>query len=107
MLVQNLPGEGWSQFWEVLGLEHDDESVPEGYEILQNEVEFKEILPRLYKVGLGMGYLELPQVELPGNKLTKDLLITKNVFILDCFYDVFVWIGRKSTRLVQLFVLYV
>lgn len=59
--------------------------------------------PKLYKVGIGKGYLELPQVELPRNQshLTRELLDTRNVYILDCYSDVFVWIGRKSTRLVR------
>jgi len=64
---------------------------------------FKPILPRLYLVGLGMGYLELPQVEVPNNKLRHDLqlLESKNVYILDCGSDLFVWTGRASTRLVR------
>ena len=48
-----------------------------------------------------MGYLELPQVEVPQNRLKQEHLDTKNVFILDCFSDVFVWVGKKSTRLVR------
>ena len=52
-------------------------------------------------IGLGMGYLELPQVEVPGNKMKQDHLQTKNVYILDCYSDVFVWVGKKSTRLVR------
>ena len=63
--------------------------------------DFKQIIPRLYSVGLGMGYLELPQVEVPGNRLKQELLVSKSVYILDCFTDVFVWMGQKSTRLVR------
>ena len=48
-----------------------------------------------------MGYLELPQVEVPGHKLKQELLETANVYILDCYTDVFVWMGKKSTRLVR------
>ena len=62
---------------------------------------FTPVIPRLYIVGLGMGYLELPQVEVPGNKMKQDHLETKNVYILDCYSDVFVWVGKKSTRLVR------
>jgi len=57
--------------------------------------------PVLYKVGLGMGYLELPQVDVPNQVLVNTLLETKGVYILDCYTDVFIWIGRKSTRLVR------
>ena len=48
-----------------------------------------------------MGYLELPQVEVPQNRLKQEHLNTKNVYILDCYSDVFVWVGKKSTRLVR------
>lgn len=58
-------------------------------------------MPRLYQVQLGMGYLELPQVEIPEQKLVHTLLVSKNVYILDCFTDLFVWFGKKSTRLVR------
>ena len=54
-----------------------------------------------YSVGLGMGYLELPQVEVPNNRLKQEMLNTKSVFILDCYTDLFVWVGKKSTRLVR------
>lgn len=64
---------------------------------------FSYYKPKLYKVGIGMGYLELPQVRANTGKLilTKELLDTKSVYILDCYTDIFVWIGRKSTRLIR------
>lgn len=61
--------------------------------------------PRLYRVTLGQGYLELPQIELlsgpTGPVLKRELLESKNVYILDCYEDVFIWIGKKSTRLIR------
>ncbi|KAH9365345.1 hypothetical protein HPB48_022725 [Haemaphysalis longicornis] len=49
-----------------------------------------------------MGYLELlPQVEVPEGKLTQSLLDTKHVYILDCNSELFVWLGKRSTRLVR------
>lgn len=53
--------------------------------------EFTPRAPRLYQVKLGMGYLELPQVEVPHNKLTHTLLQSHNVYLLDCHLDGFVW----------------
>ena len=50
---------------------------------------FEPFKPVLYKVGLGLGYLELPQVDY--RKLTSSLLETKNVYILDCYTDLFIW----------------
>ncbi|KAH3871908.1 hypothetical protein DPMN_035123 [Dreissena polymorpha] len=39
--------------------------------------------------------------EIPEGKLKQKLLDTKQVYILDCKTDVFVWIGKKSTRLIR------
>lgn len=85
-------------FWRALG-------VPTGTDVPEPEKHvpdsFVPIWPRLYQVGLGMGYLELPQVDVPQNKLVQKLLDSKNVYILDCSSDIFVWLGKKSTRLVR------
>ncbi|XP_042876156.1 protein flightless-1-like [Penaeus japonicus] len=98
-LVQGKEHPEWPQFWQALGLDEGEEEEIE----LEEHVDpsFTPVVPRLYQVGLGMGYLELPQVEIPEGKLVQKLLRTKNVYILDCYCDVFVWIGRKSTRLVR------
>lgn len=53
--------------------------------------DFVPLAPRLYQVQLGMGYLELPQVEVPRGKLANTLLNNRNVYILDCHVDVYVW----------------
>lgn len=100
------------EFWQCLadGRENDDEAegeaedgscVPTSQPECHVPGDFTPIVPRLYIVGLGMGYLELPQVEVPGGKLKPELLATKNVYILDCYSDLFVWVGQKSTRLVR------
>ncbi|XP_071488184.1 protein flightless-1 homolog [Diadema antillarum] len=86
-------GSELEKFWDPLG-GYQEDFTPQDW--LTSFVPDK---PRLYRVGLGTGYLELPQVELPKGKLTQTLLETKNVYILDCNADVFIWIGRKSSRL--------
>ncbi|XP_068099632.1 protein flightless-1 homolog [Hyperolius riggenbachi] len=97
------------EFWEVLGGQPEEikPCVPD---------DFQPPKPKLYKVGLGLGYLELPQVNykicvehkkrpkidlIPEMRLLQSLLDTKSVYILDCHTDVFIWIGRKSSRLVR------
>ncbi|KAM4632628.1 protein flightless-1 homolog isoform 1-T1 [Discoglossus pictus] len=97
------------EFWEVLG------GQPEEYKTCVPD-DFQPPKPKLYKVGLGLGYLELPQINykisvehkkrpkidlLPEMRLLQSLLDTKCVYILDCNSDVFIWIGRKSSRLVR------
>ncbi|KAA8584872.1 hypothetical protein FQN60_003566 [Etheostoma spectabile] len=106
-LMQNQEPPG---FWEVLGGQPEEikKHVPD---------DFSPVRPKLYKVGLGLGYLELPQINyklsvehkdhkvkldtLPEMRLVQSLLDTKCVYILDCWSDVFIWIGRKSPRLVR------
>nr|XP_006817675.1 PREDICTED: protein flightless-1 homolog [Saccoglossus kowalevskii] len=94
-IIAMLQNDEIERFWELLS------GKPEWFEVKPWVEDFVPARPKLYKVGLGMGYLELPQVDLPRQRLTQDLLNTKNVYILDCHSDVFVWIGRKSSRLVR------
>ncbi|XP_036307731.1 protein flightless-1 homolog isoform X5 [Pipistrellus kuhlii] len=106
LLVQ---GQEPPEFWEALGGEPSEikQHVPD---------DFRPPQPKLYKVGLGLGYLELPQINyklsvehkkppkvelMPGMRLLQSLLDTRCVYILDCWSDVFIWLGRKSPRLVR------
>uniref|UniRef100_A0A914HBG3 Gelsolin-like domain-containing protein n=1 Tax=Globodera rostochiensis TaxID=31243 RepID=A0A914HBG3_GLORO len=57
---------------------------------------------RLYEVQLGMGFLELPQVELRNGVLHKELLKPKGVFLLDCTSELFLWVGKNSNRLTKM-----
>ncbi|ERE67712.1 putative protein flightless-1 like protein [Cricetulus griseus] len=104
-----VQGQEPPEFWEVLGGEPSEikKHVPD---------DFWPPQPKLYKVGLGLGYLELPQINyklsvehkkrpkvelMPGMRLLQSLLDTRCVYILDCWSDVFIWLGRKSPRLVR------
>uniref|UniRef100_A0A8D2B1W5 Protein flightless-1 homolog n=1 Tax=Sciurus vulgaris TaxID=55149 RepID=A0A8D2B1W5_SCIVU len=106
LLVQ---GQEPPEFWEALGGEPSEikKHVPD---------DFWPPQPKLYKVGLGLGYLELPQINyklsvehkkrpkvelMPRMRLLQSLLDTRCVYILDCWSDVFIWLGRKSPRLVR------
>ncbi|XP_041364511.1 protein flightless-1 homolog isoform X2 [Gigantopelta aegis] len=93
MIAQNQES---AEFWRLIGGPPADLSVTEVV-----HARFETAPPRLYRVGLGKGYLELPQVEIPKGQLVQSLLDTKCVYILDCKTDVFVWIGKKSTRLIR------
>ena len=82
-------GEESSDFWTALGQKNGERPCEPPREHVSDD--FVITQPRLYQVRLGMGYLELPQVEVPQNKLEHTLLQSRNVYILDCFLDVFVW----------------
>ncbi|RCN24268.1 gelsolin repeat protein, partial [Ancylostoma caninum] len=49
-----------------------------------------------------MGFLELPQVDLPKGVARQELLNTKCVYILDCTSDIFLWMGKKANRLLKM-----
>ena len=103
-LYTEFQGTESKDFLRTIGFVEDDEAAEEDRQLVAREHvpdDFVPFEPRLYQVQLGMGYLELPQVELPDNKLTEDLLNSKHVFILDGYCDLFVWFGKKSTRLVR------
>lgn len=96
-IIIEYEGEESSEFVRIFKFENTSEFKS----IEHVDPEFRPAKPTLYQVQLGMGYLELPQVEVPQQKLVHTLLINKNVYILDCKINVFVWFGKKSTRLVR------
>ncbi|VEN43871.1 unnamed protein product [Callosobruchus maculatus] len=98
-IISEATGSESKEFWTILGAPEGEK--PEEPPKEHVDVNFTPVTPRLYQVQLGMGYLELPQVEVPHGKLVNTLLNSKHVYILDCYLDVFVWIGKKSTRLVN------
>ncbi|CAJ0942651.1 unnamed protein product, partial [Mesorhabditis belari] len=57
---------------------------------------------RLYLVQIGMGFLELPQVELKHGVAKQEMLQTKCVYLLDCSSDVYLWTGKKAGRLLKM-----
>lgn len=94
-LITEPPGKEPRSFWETLGYEGDMPYVPQ--EHVAEDYSWSPA--RLYRVELGMGYLELPQPE--ATPLARGVLATRNVYILDAHIDVFVWFGKKSSRLVR------
>ena len=75
------------EFWDEL-------EIPEEEEVAQvkdhiDPDSFVPTRPIIYQVVLGMGYLELPQVDF--KKATSSLLETKCVYIIDTKSDIFIW----------------
>ena len=51
------------------------------------------------QVHLGVGYLELPQVEVSGCRpMVQGMLRSQRVYLLDAHTDLFVWVGAHSDR---------
>lgn len=57
---------------------------------------------RFYQVQIGMGFIELPQMELKNGIIRQKMLQTKCVYILDCTSDIFLWIGKRANRLLKM-----
>ncbi len=90
-------------FWEVLSSESETEEVYRPKMIREHvQSDFVPFAAKLFRVGLGMGYLELPQVECTTRgKLEHRLLESNGVYLIDCLGEVFIWMGKQSTRLVR------
>ncbi|CAF4590667.1 unnamed protein product, partial [Rotaria sp. Silwood2] len=97
-LIQINQGEETDKFWRELG------GKPQNFQVVNHVADdFVPSRSILYKVDLGQEFIELPQVELePGGLIKKELLHTRNIYILDCHTELFVWIGKKSARLVRM-----
>ncbi|CAF4516331.1 unnamed protein product, partial [Rotaria socialis] len=97
-LIQINQGDETDKFWNELG------GKPNNFQLVNHVPDnFNPAKSILYKVDLGQEFIELPQVELePGGVLKKELLHTRNIYILDCYTELFVWIGKKSARLVRM-----
>ncbi|CAH2096019.1 unnamed protein product [Euphydryas editha] len=93
-LIAETPGKESKGFLQILEFEGETPFVAEEHVAEQ----FVWAPPRLYRVELGMGYLELPQA---AGALQRSVLATRNVYILDAHQDLFVWFGKKSSRLVR------
>lgn len=76
----------WEEFDESL-----DEISAHNFQV-NNVIDFKPFSPILYRVCLGTGYLELPQVQYKPKELSKSDFDTKNVYIMDVHTDVYVWL---------------
>ncbi|VUZ39536.1 unnamed protein product [Hymenolepis diminuta] len=64
-------------------------------------VDWKLPKPILYDVKLGKGYLELLQVDLPFGQLTRAILNSDNVYLVDSGGELFVWMGKRSARFLR------
>ncbi|VDP04031.1 unnamed protein product [Heligmosomoides polygyrus] len=90
-----VPEEFWMAFWG--SPKRPEEAIVE--HVPENFVPERK---RLYQVNIGMGFLELPQVDLPKGVAKQELLNTKCVYILDCTSDIFLWMGKKANRLLKM-----
>ncbi|MCP9259008.1 Gelsolin [Dirofilaria immitis] len=76
------------EFWMAL---YGQPNKPEDPIVEHVDADFVPERKRLYQVQIGMGFLELPQIELKHSILKQDMLNTKCAYILDCTSDIFLW----------------
>lgn len=83
-----------AEFWGHFGGYRDPKCLPAGDE----DTDFDSSLPRkLFKISDASGKMEFVDVTPRGNKLTRDLLDTNDVFLVQSTTGKFyLWIGRKS-----------
>lgn len=87
VLVFCTQGDEEDEFWDQLEIP-DEEDVAQVHDYLDPD-DFQPPRPVLYQVVLGIGFLELPQIQY--KKLESSLLETKCVYILDTATDLFIW----------------
>ena len=90
--MEVIPGEEPVQFWNALG--GQPAHLGGAFVAVTRRA-------KLHAVRLGEGFLEMPQVVAAGARLDSSLLESTGVYILDDFADIWVWTGRRSSRLVR------
>lgn len=80
-----------NEFWLLFDDAHQVDIKSHDYHVDDERMVVQGVNPILYRVCLGAGYLELPQVRYKPKQLTKDRLATKDVYIMDTRTDVYIW----------------
>jgi hypothetical protein len=83
------------EFWGILGGFVDPSTLPSGES--DSTVVFKKNPPAMLKISDASGSLETENLPLEGNKLSRALLNTDDVYIIVVPTKVFIWIGKKSS----------
>ena len=81
-------GEESDLFWEVLGGKTEYSSQKEAANVIPG------FEPRLFNVSNASGFMWVKEVP---NFIQEDL-INSDVFFLDCYHTVFIWIGRMAEK---------
>ncbi|KHN73472.1 Protein flightless-1 -like protein [Toxocara canis] len=87
------------EFWMAL---YGQPKKPDDPIVEHVDADFVPERKRFYQVQIGMGFLELPQVELKSGILKQEMLNTNCAYILDCTSDIFLWLGKKANRLLKM-----
>lgn len=83
-----------AQFWQLLGGEVEVTATGEADDVVEQTAAKTTSLSR---VSDESGSLKITPVNAPQGKLTKEMLDTKDVFVLDVGQEIFVWVGKKTT----------
>lgn len=82
------------EFWDIIGGEGESSYDPNIIDLTFN--------PILYRVDIRKGSkFILSQIELRTKILSKDLLTSDGVYILDTHHDVFIWFGKKTNKMIR------
>uniref|UniRef100_A0A7E4W5T9 Protein flightless-1-like protein n=1 Tax=Panagrellus redivivus TaxID=6233 RepID=A0A7E4W5T9_PANRE len=87
------------EFWLAF---HNKPTPPEEPIVEHVPLDFKPERKKLYQIQIGMGFIELPQIELKNGLLRQKMLQTKCVYILDCISEIYLWVGKKANRLLKM-----
>lgn len=82
-----------AEFWSEFGGYRDPNTLPEGAE--DADVDVKNIR-KIFKISDATGQMEFSELTPSDGKLTKDMLVTEDVFLVQGLSKLFIWIGKRS-----------
>jgi hypothetical protein len=95
VVIEDGKGDDNAIFWENLGGKGPIPTAEEGGDDILGELENKTHEKKLFKVSDSSGSIQFTPVA--SGKITKKSLDPNDVFIFDTGFEIFVWIGSKSS----------
>eukprot|EP00043_Microstomoeca_roanoka_P013704 m.134654 g.134654 ORF g.134654 m.134654 type:complete len:1425 (+) comp15827_c0_seq2:79-4353(+) len=98
-VVTVYQGQETEEFLELF--DEEDDSFINANDATVKALQAHQPIIKLHEMHMGDGYLELPQVVPAGRPIAPSMLSSNGVYILDHWSDMYIWIGRRSSRLVR------
>eukprot|EP01083_Nonionella_stella_P128445 389243_1 len=89
------------EFWDMLGQKPysmPPDIAPNDASDVHEEKQNAKVTPSVHKVNDSAGYVQITQVAKSSDRFKRSLLDSKDCFIVDLGYSIYIWVGNGSTK---------